>query len=85
MASPNSKSWEHFVTSCASALETGQMTTEQLRRALQDPKLRDLTSHYDFFRSIVKVCQERANTLSLSHPLMLEIEAVDRRYRQFIA
>lgn len=74
--------WWEFIGQCATDVIAGKLTTQFLRQALKNPRLRNLATHYDFRRSLIKVCEEMAPRVVNDRSLMLEINAAERRFQQ---
>ena len=67
------EAWRDFIRQCATDVIAGRLTTQQLRQALKDPRLRSRAMHHDFRLALVKVCEEISPLITHQRSLMLEI------------
>lgn len=78
----NKLSLQSFITSTANALLAGQLTSSDLRTAIQQPEIRLLVLNSDFSNLLITACEAIQPAARQNSALMLEIKAVDRRIRQ---
>jgi len=76
------KSSQSFITSTAAALVAGQVTSSDLRTAIQQPETRLLVLNSDLSHLLITACEAIQPEARQNSALMLEIKAVDRRIRQ---
>ena len=81
---PSQELWPSFVGKCAHMLMAGQMTSQYLRQAIEDPKIRSQAANDNFRALVVEHCERIQPGASRIHALMLEIDATTKRLERLL-
>jgi len=76
--------WDDFVQRCADDILCGKLTTQHMRRALEDPQLRLMGQRHDFRKALAAICEKNAPRAINRNALLLEVNAAAVRFEQLL-
>lgn len=77
-------SWKTFVQHCAAELLNGELTTQRLRQAVDDPQLRSIAAIRDFRADLLGTCDRIRDQVTKDDSVLLEIDAAARRLAKLV-
>jgi len=76
--------WQDFVRSCADGVLKGQLTTQHLRPAVDDPELSSMSRFRDFRADLISICEQIRARSTTDESLVQEIDAASTRLKKLM-